>query len=42
MYLCYPDETALPRIGVAVTRAYLPDARIRDFATILRNPGGGE
>jgi phosphatidylglycerol lysyltransferase len=42
MYLCYPDETALPRIGVALTRAYLPDARIRDFATMLRNPGGGE
>lgn len=35
MYLCYPDEAALPRIGIAITRAYLPDATLRDFAAML-------
>jgi lysylphosphatidylglycerol synthetase-like protein (DUF2156 family) len=35
MYLCYPDEAALPVIAVALTQAYLPDARLRDFAGLL-------
>lgn len=35
MYLCYPDDAALPRIGIALTRAYLPDAKLTDFATML-------
>ncbi|PZQ88211.1 MAG: hypothetical protein DI534_12150 [Leifsonia xyli] len=30
-YLVYPDETALVEIGVAIVRAYLPDARARDW-----------
>jgi lysylphosphatidylglycerol synthetase-like protein (DUF2156 family) len=35
MYLCYTDEAALPRIGIALTQAYLPDAKLRDFAGLL-------
>jgi lysylphosphatidylglycerol synthetase-like protein (DUF2156 family) len=35
MYMTFPDEAALPRIGLALTHAYLPDARLRDFATML-------
>ena len=35
MYLCYPDEAALPRIGLALTQAFLPGARLRDYASIL-------
>ncbi len=31
MYLVYPDETALAEIGLAVTRAYLPDAGFADW-----------
>jgi len=30
-YLVFPDETALVEIGVAIVRAYLPDARARDW-----------
>jgi phosphatidylglycerol lysyltransferase len=29
LYMVYPDPTALPAIGVAVTRAYLPDLTLR-------------
>lgn len=36
MYLVFRDEADLPRIGVAITRAYLPDARTRDFMAVLR------
>ena len=32
LYLAYPDEAALPRIGLALTRAYLPDASFVDLA----------
>jgi lysylphosphatidylglycerol synthetase-like protein (DUF2156 family) len=31
MYLLYRDEGDLPRIGVAITKAYLPDASLRDL-----------
>lgn len=31
LYLLYRDEGDLPRIGVALTRAYLPDATLRDL-----------
>ncbi len=31
LYLVYRDEADLPRIGVALTRAYLPDADARDL-----------
>lgn len=33
LYLLYRDEGDLPRIGVALTRAYLPDASLRDLIT---------
>jgi lysylphosphatidylglycerol synthetase-like protein (DUF2156 family) len=35
MYMTFPDEAALPRLGLALTHAYLPDAKLRDFATML-------
>lgn len=31
LYLLYRDEGDLPRIGMALTRAYLPDASLRDL-----------
>lgn len=31
MYLLYRDEGDLPRIGLGLTRAYLPDASLRDL-----------
>ena len=37
MYLCYPDEAALPRIGLALTRAYLPDLGLRDLPALVRS-----
>jgi lysylphosphatidylglycerol synthetase-like protein (DUF2156 family) len=37
MYMVFPDEAALPRIGVALTQAFLPDARLRDYASVLRS-----
>jgi lysylphosphatidylglycerol synthetase-like protein (DUF2156 family) len=38
LYLVFPDEAALPRIGLALTRAYLPDAGLRDFVTLAKAP----
>lgn len=38
MYLVFPDEAALPSIGNAVSRAYLPDLGVRqglDFVRVL-------
>ena len=32
LFLLYRDEGDLPRIGIALTRAYLPDASLRDLA----------
>jgi phosphatidylglycerol lysyltransferase len=32
MHLVFPDETTLGEIGVAIVRAYLPDASAVDFA----------
>ena len=32
VYLVFPDESALPRIGLALTTAYLPSATLRDLA----------
>ena len=34
LYLVYPDDVALPRIMVALVRAYLPEARLRDLAVL--------
>jgi lysylphosphatidylglycerol synthetase-like protein (DUF2156 family) len=36
LYLVYPDGLALPRIGVALARAYLPGVRLRDLAALSR------
>jgi phosphatidylglycerol lysyltransferase len=36
LFLVFPDEAALPRIGVALSRAYLPDAGLRDLVTLAR------
>jgi hypothetical protein len=34
-----PDDAALPRVGIAIGRAYLPDAGITDLAAMARHPG---
>ena len=34
----FPDEAALPRIGVALSRAYLPEAGLRDLLALARPP----
>lgn len=39
LHLAYADPLALPRVGVAIARAYLPDARTGDVLAIVR--GGG-
>lgn len=36
LFLVFPDEAALPRIGMALSRAYLPDAGLRDFVALTR------
>ncbi|GAA5200940.1 DUF2156 domain-containing protein [Microbacterium jejuense] len=45
MYLLYRDETDLTRIGGALTRAFLPDATLRQFAgaglELVRGESGG-
>ncbi len=33
-YLVFPDEAALPRIGLALSRAYLPEAGVRDLISL--------
>ena len=37
LHLTFPDEAALPRIGVALGRAYLPQAGLRDLVTLTRS-----
>ena len=34
VYMCFRDESDLPRIGMALTRAYLPDASTTDLARL--------
>ncbi len=34
LYLVFPDEAALPRIGMALSRAYLPTAGLRDLPAL--------
>lgn len=41
LHLLYRDEGDLPRIGVALTRAYLPDATMRDLVTSATSAGSG-
>jgi hypothetical protein len=40
MYLVFPDETALAEIGIAIMRAYLPDAGLRDYVAMARTMHG--
>jgi lysylphosphatidylglycerol synthetase-like protein (DUF2156 family) len=48
LYLVYPDDVALPRIMVALARAYLPQAGLRDLAALwpdrhsARQPARGQ
>jgi lysylphosphatidylglycerol synthetase-like protein (DUF2156 family) len=40
LYLLYRDEGDLPRIGLAVVRAYLPDTTIRQMVSTARELRG--
>jgi hypothetical protein len=31
MWMAYRDEADLPRIGIAITRAFIPDAGVKDY-----------
>jgi lysylphosphatidylglycerol synthetase-like protein (DUF2156 family) len=35
LHLCYPDPAALPAIGLAITRAYLPEVTARQSARLV-------
>ncbi len=37
MYMAFRDEADLPRIGIAITRAYLPTARVRDMIAVIKH-----
>lgn len=37
VYLCFRDEADLPRIGIAISRAYLPTATPRQLAALARS-----
>ncbi len=39
LFLVFPDEAALPRIGLALSRAYLPEAGVRDLVALMRHGG---
>ncbi|MFD6105063.1 phosphatidylglycerol lysyltransferase domain-containing protein, partial [Nocardia salmonicida] len=34
VYLCYRDEADLPRIGIALTKAYLPEVSAKDLMAL--------
>ena len=36
LYLVYPNQTALPRIALALTEAYLPDLRPHHLGALRR------
>ncbi|MFD2395332.1 bifunctional lysylphosphatidylglycerol flippase/synthetase MprF [Dietzia aerolata] len=40
VYLCFRDEADLPRIGLAIGRAFLPGATTRQLAALARSGGG--
>lgn len=42
LYLLFRDEGDLPRIGIAITRAYLPDASMRDLVISAASIGKAE
>lgn len=35
MFLCYPEAAALPRIGLAISRAYLPTMTVRQVVRMM-------
>ncbi len=37
MYMAFRDEADLPRIGIAITRAYLPTAKVRDMIAVMKH-----
>ena len=37
MYMVFRDEGDLPRIGIAITRAYLPTAGVRDMISVVKH-----
>jgi lysylphosphatidylglycerol synthetase-like protein (DUF2156 family) len=37
MYMAFRDEADLPRIGIAITRAFLPDAGVGDVVSVVRS-----
>lgn len=37
MYMMFRDEADLPRIGIAITRAYLPTAGLGDLISVVRH-----
>lgn len=39
VYLCFRDEADLPRIGLAISRAYLPTATPRQLMALMRSAG---
>jgi hypothetical protein len=39
MYLAYRDEADLPRIGIAITRAYLPGVRFSQLLHLVSHSG---
>jgi phosphatidylglycerol lysyltransferase len=39
LIMAYPDPVALPAIGVALVRAYLPQLSVRQAATLARGRG---
>lgn len=40
LHLAYPDPVALPAIGVAIGRAYLPDLTPAQYARLLQRMRG--
>jgi phosphatidylglycerol lysyltransferase len=40
LFLAYRDDGDLPRIGIALTKAYLPDAGVRDLMKLAGGRGG--
>ena len=39
--MAFRDEADLPRIGIALTRAYLPDASVKDLAEVAISASAG-
>ena len=36
MYMIFRDEADLPRIGIGITKAYLPDAGLGDMLSVVK------